>query len=93
MVTYPLFSNINTFENSAQVNDSEIQQWMEVALSETNEILREQLYDGIQRKIIEDLFPMAWLHQDKTHIIYLSTVKGLPLNNPFKFSFKDVKLH
>ncbi len=93
MVTYPLFSNKNTLENLAQVNDTLIQQWMEEAITETNETLRQQLYNDIQQRLIEELYPMAWLHQDKTHITYLSSLKGLPLNNPFKLSLKDVKLH
>ena len=66
---------------------------MEQAIVETNQTLREQLYYDIQRRLIEELYPMAWLHQDRTHITYLSNLKGLQLNNPFKFSLKDVKLH
>lgn len=92
IVIYPMFSN-GGIENIAQVNDSLIQQWMEEAILETNDTLREQLYDDIQKRLIEELYPMAWLYQDKSYIVYLSKMNGLQLNNPFKFSLKNVELH
>jgi ABC-type transport system substrate-binding protein len=91
IITYPLFSNKNTYENLAQVNNTLLQQLMEEAIGETNETLREQLYDDIQKQLIEEIYPMAWLHQDIQYYVYLANLKGLPLENPFKFSFKNAK--
>jgi peptide/nickel transport system substrate-binding protein len=91
IVSYPLFSNKNTSDNLAQVNNSLLQQLMEEAIAETNETLREQLYDDIQKQLIEEIYPMAWLYQDIGYYVYLSNLQGLPLDNPFKFSFKNAK--
>lgn len=91
IITYPLFSNKNTSENFAQVNNTLLQQLMEEAIGETNETLREQLYDNIQKQLIEEIYPMAWLYQDIQYYVYLANLTGLPLENPFKFSFKNAR--
>jgi len=90
-VIHTTFSNEYTIENYAQFNDSLTQQWMEEALVETNETERAQLYINIQRRLIEDLYPMAWLHQDVRTEVYLSNMKGDPFKDPFKFYLGDVK--
>ncbi|MFX0139495.1 MAG: ABC transporter substrate-binding protein [Candidatus Hodarchaeota archaeon] len=56
----PLFSNTSIF-NSAQVNDPYLQNLMEQGLAETNSVTREAIYDEIQRYLVEDLRPHAWL--------------------------------
>jgi peptide/nickel transport system substrate-binding protein len=91
IITYPLFSNKNTSENTAQVNNTLLQQLMEESIGETDETLREQLYDNIQKELIEEIYPMAWLYQDIQYFVYLANLTGLPLENPFKFSFKNAR--
>jgi peptide/nickel transport system substrate-binding protein len=58
----PLFSSKKAvgFWNFGQVNDTLVQQWMEEALEETNEDAREQLYFNIEKRLIEEVYPVIW---------------------------------
>ncbi|MBD3215567.1 MAG: hypothetical protein GF311_23355 [Candidatus Lokiarchaeota archaeon] len=56
----PLFTNRQIASNHAQVNDTLVQIWMEQALVETDPIIREQLYDSIQKRLIEEVYPLCW---------------------------------
>ncbi|TFF99889.1 MAG: ABC transporter substrate-binding protein, partial [Promethearchaeota archaeon] len=76
----PLFTNRSVANNAAQVNDSQVQAWMEQALVETNPSLRKQLYDQIQQRLIEEVYPLCWgfvPHKYDAHNIKLT---GYPSN-------------
>ncbi|MHA1986840.1 MAG: ABC transporter substrate-binding protein [Promethearchaeota archaeon] len=87
----PLFSNkTDGIWNFGQVNDALVQQWMEEALEETNETLREQLYFQIEKRLIEEVYPLILLESGFLLNTYVSNLHGQP--NPFYpyFSFKDM---
>lgn len=81
-----LFSN-TAFDNWAQVDDSLIQQWLEEGIVETNETRREQVYYDIQKRLIEDIYPMLWLYTEDYYDVHVSNLRGF---NSLKYTFKDV---
>ena len=78
-VINPLFSNISIY-NSAQVNDPYLQDLIDEGIKEINPILREQIYDEIQRYIVEDLMPFAFCYVGKNYDAYRSYVMGFQSN-------------
>ncbi|MFX1292489.1 MAG: ABC transporter substrate-binding protein [Promethearchaeota archaeon] len=76
-----LCSNKSLDLNYCQVNDALTQQRMEEAIGETNETVREELYYQIQKRLIEEVFPMCYLYSKHHFNIYRSNVKGLQLNH------------
>jgi len=75
----PLFSN-TSINNAAQVNDPYLESLMEAGLEETNPILREAIYDEIQRYIVEDLMPWAFGYVGNYYDAYQSEFTGYPSN-------------
>ena len=67
--------------NYCQINDSLTQDLMELAISETNETARKQLYYQIQKRLIEEIFPMCYLLSRNCFKIYRSNLKGLNVNH------------
>ncbi|MFX1573773.1 MAG: ABC transporter substrate-binding protein [Promethearchaeota archaeon] len=58
----PLFSSKSDgFVNDQHTNDTVVQQWIDKALVETDETVRKELYYKIQERLIEELYPVAWL--------------------------------
>jgi len=75
----PLFSSKNDeFFNVGQVNDSLVQDWMEAAVEETNETAREQLYFNIEKRLIEEVYPVIWLETVFTYDAYVSNLHWTP---------------
>jgi peptide/nickel transport system substrate-binding protein len=62
-----LFSNTSE-ANGAQVYDPDIQIWMDQATCETDIEVREQLYNNIQLKLVEEIYPVLWLFSEKDYI-------------------------
>ncbi|MFX0020142.1 MAG: ABC transporter substrate-binding protein [Promethearchaeota archaeon] len=75
--------------NYCQINDNSTQDLMELALAETNEVVREQLYYQIQKRLIEEVFPMCYLYNKHYFNIYRSNVRGLQVNH-FCSTYKNV---
>ncbi|MFW9784855.1 MAG: ABC transporter substrate-binding protein, partial [Candidatus Heimdallarchaeota archaeon] len=75
--------------NYCQINDTLVQQWMEEALGETNEAIREQLYYQIQKRLIEEVFPMCYLIARNCFKIYRSNLKDFEFNH-FNPVYKDI---
>jgi peptide/nickel transport system substrate-binding protein len=84
-----LCSNKSTDYNYCQINDNTTQDLMEVALGETDEAVREQLYDQIQKHLIEEVFPMCYLFCKNNLNVYGKDIKGVDVN-PFCSIYKDV---
>lgn len=84
---HSLYSNEGINDNWAQVNDTLIQQWMIEAVQEINSTIREQLYYQIQKRLIEEIYPMLWIHAEQTVDAYLSNVRGVDTHTYF---FKNV---
>ncbi|MHA2007053.1 MAG: ABC transporter substrate-binding protein [Promethearchaeota archaeon] len=84
----PLFSSkVDGYLNLGQVKDAFVQQWIEEALEETDEDAREQLYFKIEKRLIEEVYPVIWVESLFFYTTYVSNLHWQP--NPFKYSFKD----
>jgi ABC-type transport system substrate-binding protein len=86
---------INALEpsfNMGQVNDIQLQQWIEDAIVEVNVTKRENLYYNIQQRLIEELFPIVWVVVNIYFDIFGPNVKGIQtlFTNPNKFVLKGV---
>jgi len=55
-----LFSNTSVY-NSARVNDAELESLMTLADDESDPVKRKRFIDGAQKRIIEEIYPFAWL--------------------------------
>jgi len=58
-------------------------------MKETNPTLREEIYYKIQKRLIEELYPVILISSRIGILSYVSNLKGLP-PNPFKMVLKDV---
>ncbi|MHA1985722.1 MAG: ABC transporter substrate-binding protein [Promethearchaeota archaeon] len=80
MIT-PVFSNKGPNYNFGQVNNTQLQQWIEMGIVELNETAREQIYYDIQKLLIEELFPVLWLHTEIFWEVFLSNLRGINYQN------------
>ncbi|MHA1986834.1 MAG: ABC transporter substrate-binding protein [Promethearchaeota archaeon] len=72
-----LFSvNSDGHSNFQQTNDTQVQQWMEEGVIETNPLIRRQLYYNIQKRLIEEVYPFAWLYSPVWYDVYRSNLRG-----------------
>ena len=82
-----LFTNESVAANAGQTNDHLTQIWMNEALSETNPTNREQVYYKIQKRLIEEVFPITFSYSSLQVCIYRANLKGWNTNSwtwPFK---------
>ena len=85
-----LMSN-ESADNFSQINDAEIQLWIEQAQIEYNSTKREELYYNIQERFIEELHPWIMLDIPKIVSIQAANVKGFnPTSMLWKVSLKTV---
>jgi ABC-type transport system substrate-binding protein len=71
------FSNKSGFAyNLQQTEDLIVQSWMENAIMESNPVLRNQTYYNIQKRLIEEIYPIAWLYSDVWYDVYRTNLKG-----------------
>ncbi len=84
-----LMTNKAIASNMAQVNDAQLQTWMEEAVGETDPVAREQLYDNIQERCIEVIYPWAMCYVSDIIDAYQANVRGF-VSNPLKNIFKTV---
>ncbi|MFW9901707.1 MAG: ABC transporter substrate-binding protein [Candidatus Thorarchaeota archaeon] len=89
------FTFINYFymntsrDNWGQVCDSDVQDWMEQTVKETDPIKRRNLYYNIQKLLIEEVYPSIWLTYTTKIAIYISSLRGW-YPNCYRLSFKSV---
>ncbi|MBA7691170.1 hypothetical protein ES703_99710 [subsurface metagenome] len=76
----PLFTNRTSAYNFAQVNDWIVQQWMEEALDEVDQAKRELLYDKIQKRLVEEVYPLAWGTVEKLYYAHHVNLTGFQPN-------------
>jgi peptide/nickel transport system substrate-binding protein len=60
----PLLGNTST-SNDAQVNDPQLQTWMNQAISTTDPAARQNFYNEIQQRVVEQIMPFAFLSVGK----------------------------
>ena len=84
-----LLSNTSS-SNTVQYYNYTIQLWMDQALNETNDILRRQLYDNIQKVLVEDHMPWAFGYVGFIRYAYRSDIIGYQSNSLGKKRFYDI---
>ncbi len=87
-----LFTNKIIASNIAQVDDPLIQEWMEEALVEINPRARERLYNKIQKRVVEDLFPWCLCYVPKNYIAYNSDFDDILPNKMGTLKFYRVSV-
>jgi peptide/nickel transport system substrate-binding protein len=74
-------------ENFAQINDAQLQIWLEQSVRETDPIARELLYYNIQERFIEEIYPWVMLYVPKLLSFHRANLRGY-IPNPIKIVFK-----
>jgi len=69
--------------NYGQVNDTYLQNLMDLGMNETDPTARKMIYNNIQKYIVEDLMPMAFLYTPPAYDAYYDYVEGFQ-SNPFE---------
>lgn len=69
-------AQLEGWNNFQQTNDTNVQEWLEQGTVETNPFSRSQLYYEIQRELIEEVYPVAWLYSPIWYDVYRSNVRG-----------------
>ncbi|MFX0021274.1 MAG: ABC transporter substrate-binding protein [Candidatus Hermodarchaeota archaeon] len=85
-----LYSNEYTDYNFAQVNDPYLQSLIHQGMSELDPIAREAIYDEIQRYLVEELMPFAYLMLSKQFDAYNNKLAGYQSNPLDKVWFYGV---
>ncbi|MGB5911074.1 MAG: ABC transporter substrate-binding protein [Promethearchaeia archaeon] len=86
-----LFSNISSL-NSAQVNDPYLQNLIDQGMEEVDQTIREAIYNEIQRYLVEELMPWAFLSVGKNYDAYRREIDGYQSNPWDKVWFHGVKI-
>ncbi|MHA2248671.1 MAG: hypothetical protein ACXADY_27245, partial [Candidatus Hodarchaeales archaeon] len=92
------YNTIETFYYNSSVfnwcnlNDPQLQLLMDQATVERNSELRGKLYNKIQKRLVEELYPTIWWWSPVYHLPLSSKVGGFNLKNPFDYSFEDLYL-
>jgi len=71
------------------LNDSSIDEWIESGVKETDPILREIIYYNIQKRLIEELYPVILAFSVLDFEVYASNLKDWHLT-PFKTLLKTI---
>ncbi len=85
----PLLSN-SSKSNSAQVNDPWLENKIEDSLEESNDVIREAIYDEIQQYVVEDLVPWAFCYVGRNFDAYRNGIMGFQSNPLGILSFYNV---
>ena len=84
----PLYMDYGEF-NHYNFTDLQVQTWITDGMMEVNETKREQIYNKIQKTLVENLYPVIWTHLAIRSYVWSSNVKGIPIEGiPFKFILK-----
>lgn len=75
----PLFSNTSA-SNGCQVNDPWLQEKMAAGLKETDPVKRAQIYYDIQKYLVEDLMPWAYLTQSTGRLAHNKDLTNMTRN-------------
>ncbi|MHA1885817.1 MAG: ABC transporter substrate-binding protein [Promethearchaeota archaeon] len=85
-----LMSN-ESADNFSQINDHDIQIWMDEALGELNSTIREEYYYDIQQRCIEEIYPWIMLDIPKIVSIQSATIKNYyPTSMQWKLTVKTI---
>lgn len=82
----PLFSNTSS-SNGPGLNDPLVQQWMMDALATTNTTERTEIYSDIQDRLVEELYPWAFLFTGAGRGAWSIAIEGIQRNAMGKLYF------
>ena len=85
-----LFTNSSTVVSNLAFHDFMVQSWVEEALIETNYTLRNNLYNKIQKQLVEELYPWAFGYVPLEYVAYRNDISGFQWNPMKKVSFFGV---
>jgi len=80
-----LMSNVSS-SNSAQINDPYLEPLLRTGLEETDPVVRNAIYQEMQRYLIEDLMPWAWGYNSLNRDAFHPSLKGFP-TNPWGYDY------
>ncbi|MFX1501866.1 MAG: ABC transporter substrate-binding protein [Promethearchaeota archaeon] len=69
-------SKSDGWQNFQQTNDSLIHEWMEEGLVQQNPTLRNGIYFNIQKRLIEEVYPVVWLYSSVWYDVYRTNLRG-----------------
>lgn len=81
---YPLVNPLSEL-NAAQINDTMLNNLMELALNTTDDAEREIIYKNIQSYMAEEGFFHAYLYHPKIYFVHSADLYGTPYNAMGKF--------
>ncbi len=84
--------SVGGIANHGQVNDATLEDLMQQGLNELDPNVRERIYDEIQRYLVEDLMPSAFLLVQNRYNVYSINVYGFQTNSLGKYWFYTVSL-
>jgi len=70
----------NSIQNFAQIEDLQVSQWLQDALIETDPIQREILFNMIQKRLVEEIYPLAWCAVENLHTAFHEDLSGFQQN-------------
>ena len=73
--------------NEMNLNDSQIDQYIEDGIKETNPVTRKQIYYDFQEYLIEDIYPYIWTTHRIKYFVWVSNLREVQVD-PFKILFK-----
>jgi len=79
-------SNVSS-SNSAQINDPTLEAYILAGLEETNQTIRNQIYDDLQQYVVEELRPWAFGYVKYVYKAYDQHLTGFQQNAMGKFYF------
>lgn len=86
-----LMTNRSVACNEGNVNDAQMQIWMEEALEETDTVKRAELYHNIQKRCAEEIYPYIYGYVSSIPECYAANYRGY-IDNPFKSIFSTCYL-
>jgi peptide/nickel transport system substrate-binding protein len=69
-------SKIDGTSNYQQTNDTIVQEWIEEGLVETHQMQRAQIYYNLQKRLIEEVYPIALLFSSVWYDVYRLNLRG-----------------
>ncbi|KKN35508.1 hypothetical protein LCGC14_0782950 [marine sediment metagenome] len=87
----PLLTNVSIY-NGAQVNDLYLGQLMALGTIETDSDIRGDIYNELQRYVVEDLVPWAFLYSPIEYVVYHKNITGYQWNNLGRISFYELSV-
>jgi len=82
---------LSTSPANGNVNDTYLQNLMDLGLQEFDPVVREGIYDEIQRYVVEELMPKAWLCVPKMYHVHHVDLTGFTQNFLNVIHFYDYK--